>query len=117
MLTNLFFRSVAKEHCAYFRLRYQYHFPRKKKAAVPVKARKYSLALSGLQKNGSRWPVPACAFAPHASGTPFSNREESRLYRTIFIRWGVESLYMTLLVKAACTALYSGRLSHLDIFR
>jgi hypothetical protein len=27
------------------------------------------------------------------------NRENSMLYLTIFIRWGVESLYMTLLVK------------------
>ena len=27
-----------------------------------------------------------------------SDREDSKLYRTIFIRWGVESLYMTLLV-------------------
>ena len=75
------------------------HFPRKKKAAVPVKARKCPLALSGLQKNGSRWPVPACAFAPHASGTPSSDREDSRLYLTIFILWGVEPVCMTLLVK------------------
>jgi hypothetical protein len=75
------------------------HFPRKKKAAVPIKARKCPLALSGLQKNGSWSPLPACAFAPHASGTPSSDREDSGLYRTIFILWGVEPVCMTLLVR------------------
>ena len=74
------------------------HFPRKKKAAVPVKARKYPLTLSGLQKMGPGVPVPACTFAPQASGTPSSDREDSRLYRTIFILWGVEPVCMTLLV-------------------
>jgi hypothetical protein len=74
------------------------NFPRKKKAAGPVRARKCPLALSGLQKNGSRWPVPVCTFAPHASGMPSSDREDSTLHLTIFIRWGVEPVYMTLLV-------------------
>jgi hypothetical protein len=76
------------------------HFPRKKKAAVPVRARSCPLALSGLQKNGSRWPVPTCAFAPHASGMLASDREDSRLYLTIFIPWGAELVCMTLLVKS-----------------
>ena len=74
------------------------HFPRKKKAAVPVRARSYPLAFSGLQKNGPRWPVPTCAFAPHASGMLASDREDCRLYLTIFIRWGVGPICMTLLV-------------------
>jgi hypothetical protein len=43
-------------------------------------------------------PVPACTFAPQASGTPSSDREDSRLYRTIFILWGVELVCMTLFV-------------------
>jgi hypothetical protein len=30
------------------------YFPRKKKAAIPVRAHRYPLALSGLQKNGSQ---------------------------------------------------------------
>ena len=81
------------------------HFPRKKKAAVPVKARTCPLALSGLQKNGSRPPKPACAFAPHASGTPSSNREDSGLYLTIFILWGAEPICMTLLVSHVRTKL------------
>ena len=76
------------------------HFPRKKKAAVPVKARNCPLAFSGLQKNESRWSVPACAFAPHASGMLASDREDNTLYLTIFILWGAESLYMTLLLNA-----------------
>jgi hypothetical protein len=41
---------------ANFRLRQQYHFPGKEKAAVPVKARKCPLALSGLQKMGPGRP-------------------------------------------------------------
>ena len=53
------------------------HFPRKKKAAGPGRARSYPLAFSGLQQHGSRQPVLACAFAPHASGMPASDREDS----------------------------------------
>jgi hypothetical protein len=49
-------------------------------------------------KNGSRPPKPACAFAPHASGTLSSDREDSRIYFTIFILWGVELACMALLV-------------------
>ena len=74
------------------------------------------LALSGLQKNGSRWHVPACAFAPHASGMPSSDREDSRLYLTIFILWGVEPLYMTLLVKSAEMSLFYSELCGWGIF-
>jgi hypothetical protein len=48
------------------------------------------------------------AHLPVSRGDEFSgptgmlagNRENSMLYLTIFIRWGVESLYMTLLVNA-----------------
>jgi hypothetical protein len=43
------FKLVLKENRAYFRLRQPYHFPRKKKAAVPVRAHK-----SVPQKNRSR---------------------------------------------------------------
>ena len=74
------------------------HFPRKKKAAVPVKARSCPLAFSGLQKHRSRWPATACAFAPHASGMLASDREDSKLYLTMFIWWGAELLCMMLLV-------------------
>ncbi len=74
------------------------HFPRKKKAAVPVQTHNCHLALSGLPKNGSRWHVPACAVAPHASGRLSSDREDRRPYPTIFILWGVELACMTLLV-------------------
>ena len=49
-------------------------------------------------------PVPACTFAPQASGTPTSDREDSRLYRTIFIRWGAELLCMMLLVRGVATS-------------
>ena len=38
------------------------------------------------------------------------------LHRTIFIRWGVESLYMTLLVKAARKTLWSGQLCSSAVF-
>jgi hypothetical protein len=51
-----------------------------------------------MQRHGSRWPVPACALAPHAKGMLASDRVGRKLYCTIFILWGVESLYMTLLV-------------------
>jgi ADP-ribosylglycohydrolase len=71
--------------------------------AVPVRAHQYPLALSGLHKNGSRWHVPAGTFAPHASGMPSSDREDSTLHPTIFILWGVEPVDMTRLVKAAQT--------------
>jgi tetratricopeptide (TPR) repeat protein len=81
------------------------HIPRKEEAAVPVWARTCPLTPSGLPKNRSRWHVPACTFAPQASGRPSSDREDSRLYPTIFIRWGVEPVYMMLLVKAAQKAL------------
>jgi hypothetical protein len=87
-------RGKARQHIRALR-----HFPRKKKAAVPVKARKCPLALSGPQKNASPSPKPACAFAPQASGTSSSNREDSKLYLTIFILWGAELLCMMLLVK------------------
>ena len=73
----------------------------KRKPLYQSRHASYPLAFSGLQKNGSRWAVPACAFAPHASGMLAGNREDSKLYRTIFILWGVESLYMTLLVNAS----------------
>src|SRR3712207_4238167 len=70
------------------------HIPRKEEAAVPVWARTCPLAPSGLPKNRSRWHVPACTFAPQASGRPSSDREDRRRYPTLFIRWGVEPVYM-----------------------
>jgi hypothetical protein len=101
MLTLRGFENLPNVNHADLTLRHQYHFPRKKKAAEPVKARSCPLAFSGLQKNGSRWLVPVCAFAPHASGMLASDQEDSKLYPTIFILWGVEPLCMTLLVNAS----------------
>jgi hypothetical protein len=72
--------------------------PTKKESRCTSQGTQLPLALSGLQKNGSRWPVPACTFAPHASGTPSSDWEDSKLYLTIFILWGVERVCMALLV-------------------
>lgn len=38
---------------------------------------------AACQKNGSRWHVLACAFAPNASGRPFRDREDCILYATM----------------------------------
>ena len=75
------------------------HFPRKKKAAVPVQAQKYPLTPRGLQNiigpSGMYW---------HALSRPMRVAGHSATGRItcmilpFIIRWGVEQVYMTLLV-------------------
>lgn len=76
------------------------HFPRKKKAAVPVQAQEYPLTPRGLQKTigpgGMCWHA---LFRPmRGAGHPATGRITCMIL-PFFIMWGVEQLYMTLLVK------------------
>jgi hypothetical protein len=52
-----------------------------------------SAACKKMDPGGTYRP---CAFAPHTSGKPSSDRENSMLYPTIFILWGIEPVCMAL---------------------
>src|SRR5687768_4951045 len=43
-------------------------------------------ASAACNVDSSRWPEPACAFVPHASGTQTSAREDVTVYTAILMR-------------------------------
>ena len=66
-------------------------FLRNKNAALPVRAQKSPLTLSGLKKNGSRWRLRPRAFAPQASVMATGVREDVSHEYTGFMRRGEDA--------------------------
>jgi hypothetical protein len=63
-------------------------FPRNQNAALPVRAQKDPLTISGLKKMGPGWHLRPRAFAPQASVMATGVRDDVDHEYTCFMRWG-----------------------------
>src|SRR5712691_9678249 len=65
--------------------------PRNKNAALPVKAQRNLLTISGLKKMGPRWRLQPRAFAPQASVMASGVRDDVSHNYTCFMRRGEDA--------------------------